>query len=70
MSQRPNIVRRIFRELANGGTATNICDRLDAEGIPAPGKNKHGEPGLWCTSAIGRIVREGIWGIGWLTNTA
>jgi site-specific DNA recombinase len=60
------IVRRIFHHLAKGGTATELCHRLTLEGVPTPSTNKHGEPGIWCASTIGRIVREdGYIGIAW-----
>lgn len=52
------VVRRIFRELANGSTATQLVVALTREGLPAHGLSDKAPTVLWAASTIGRIVRN------------
>ncbi len=60
------VVRRIFRELASGSTATALVKALTAEGVPAPGVSAKAPTAMWGVPTIGRIVRNDAYlGIAW-----
>src|SRR5215213_9715457 len=52
------VVRRIFREAADGRAIRDIARRLNADGIPAPGARVAGCTGRWWTSSLHRILRD------------
>src|SRR5215212_7377518 len=52
------VVRRIFRETADGRAIRDIARRLNADAILAPGARVAGCTGLWWTSSLHRILRD------------
>ena len=52
------VVRRIFREAAEGRPIRDIVLRLNADGIPAPRVKVPGSSGRWWNSSVHRILRE------------
>lgn len=63
------IVRRIFRTLADGGTLTAIMYALNAEGVHTP-NHREGRLNKWCTKTLGRMVRNDAYiGKAWAFKT-
>ena len=51
------VVRRVFEEVAAGGSLRAVCRTLKDEGIPSPA----GDPGSWSSTQIRRIVEAEVY---------